>query len=591
MHSIRIFGGSVYCGMDHLGFHMIMIFQKPKDPRKRIEAVLGRLDSGKCDDSALKDMEEALRELNDEEESLMVKGFLLANIESSTNINTLTYSIKAVIAIYPMEPARETVVKRMASILKVPVNGEHKRLHEAISRYFLISIGKNVDVSRMVMPQLISLLNDRFGTIGSDAYETLSLVALKRPGYFRKDASLLIKMLGSINRSTRAESARLICTIANVHPEYFFGAISTLEYLSIFHPDATIKNTASEAYQIISLKVKEAQEKEDKARALTSGNGNGNGNGVSEPSTGGWAEVMRRKVTNGEAEAVLSPEPVPETPLVLENGQMPVTVTSFVELVTPENNVDTDLKELMEKVKADFSNNAGDILNTLGISHLAKNEKKANKDPPNEAAAPVAEKAEAAPVRSILSGVKVGGNSKQNSSRGPSIISSVIKPLPAIDKMAAAVAASEESTLRSIESMVKGSMPADAPVQEKPPMPDDTTLLSLESMVKAPTPAAAEKSKGAPPTATMMPTVKPRAVKPGEVPQPPRPVRVPVNAPAIEYSFKCPTCSVPLPADARYCIACGTRVTARQKSRCERCGTINVGNARYCVNCGVRMNA
>jgi hypothetical protein len=49
--------------------------------------------------------------------------------------------------------------------------------------------------------------------------------------------------------------------------------------------------------------------------------------------------------------------------------------------------------------------------------------------------------------------------------------------------------------------------------------------------------------------------------------------------------MRCPGCQHENPAQAKFCLECGTRLA----SRCTRCGTERPAGARFCLECGQRV--
>src|SRR5947208_1419865 len=51
--------------------------------------------------------------------------------------------------------------------------------------------------------------------------------------------------------------------------------------------------------------------------------------------------------------------------------------------------------------------------------------------------------------------------------------------------------------------------------------------------------------------------------------------------------MRCPACATENPVEARFCMACGTRLEAV----CPQCGANAVPAARFCIACGAAMQA
>ncbi|WP_230739179.1 zinc-ribbon domain-containing protein [Methanooceanicella nereidis] len=335
--------------------------------------MIDRINTGRCDDLSLTELKQIIDDTHDRNEIERLSEIFLKNIEESNNILVLTYSIKSLMFLLPLPPEKEEIViTQLVSILKVQLNSSHKMLQDAITKFLLYMIVSKVDNARFMMPELISCLDDRYGTIGTNAYDALKIIAAKKPEYFEYYSGALIKLLGSINKSTRAETARLVGIIARTHPEYVEKALPTLEYLSNFYPDSHVKRIASEAYQTLSLKLNEAEEKawpKERSKA----------NMQSDSAGVGLADLLRRK----GSETVNIPE-TPSPSNVKSNinepnksyGGIPgITVdkqsASLLGIDTEINDIDLELKELMEKVKDDFSLNAESILDSIGMGHMS----------------------------------------------------------------------------------------------------------------------------------------------------------------------------------------------------------------------------
>jgi membrane protease subunit (stomatin/prohibitin family) len=52
----------------------------------------------------------------------------------------------------------------------------------------------------------------------------------------------------------------------------------------------------------------------------------------------------------------------------------------------------------------------------------------------------------------------------------------------------------------------------------------------------------------------------------------------------VVETVKCPKCSSPVSADAKFCPECGNAMQAKKK--CPKCGTEAAANAKFCPECG-----
>jgi hypothetical protein len=202
------------------------------------------------------------------------------------------------------------------------------------------------------MPELISALDDTHSSISSSVFHSLQRLAVEKPEYFERYSTSLVKQLGSINKTTRAESAKLIGIIAKTHPEYVCKAMPFLQSLASFYPDSHVKRNANEAYQIIWRSVKKEIQAPVVVRKV-------------DPDGKGFADIVKLNAATPNA------------------GVAEVQFT------------DDELREIIELTRKEFKSDAEAILNSLGVGHLAVKGKESRK----KASQPKAASPEPVPAR------------------------------------------------------------------------------------------------------------------------------------------------------------------------------------------------
>ena len=55
----------------------------------------------------------------------------------------------------------------------------------------------------------------------------------------------------------------------------------------------------------------------------------------------------------------------------------------------------------------------------------------------------------------------------------------------------------------------------------------------------------------------------------------------------VQNEKKCPNCNELLPANAKFCLNCGTKIN--QEIFCNECGCKNPATAKFCSNCGYKF--
>jgi hypothetical protein len=271
--------------------------------------------------------------------------------------------------------------------------------------FLYMRVSERVDRAAPFVDALVQFLDERTGTGGTTAYNSLMIVAVNRPEFLQQHAGLLIKMLGSINKATRIQTTRLIAVLAMSHPEYVASAEKTLLHISSFNPDGELKNSASEALQVLASRLRpdEPTPMEDSERRRQ------------EPETGGsLAEIMRRKAgkdkkvpaeskvnkkwlsiasafshkgdraykTDGEGEAeetdtdainkIMDDFSDIAQSIKAEGEPAEKAEGTTASTAIQESPEEAELRRIMEKVKDDFSINASSILDALGMGHMAK---------------------------------------------------------------------------------------------------------------------------------------------------------------------------------------------------------------------------
>jgi hypothetical protein len=385
-----------------------MRFYSRKKPQKKTEILIERISTGKCDDLVVSELKVAASELTDPVDMEQTITGLMDIATKSGNPISIAYAIKSLLALRPLTAGLEDDLdNRARELLANKAAMSARPLQEAIAELIYIRVSERAERAQPFMGSLILSLDERSGKGGTVAYNTLMIVAANRPELFDGQTAPLIRMLGSINNVTRIETSKIIAVLALSHPEYVEGAEKTLLDISSFNPDGDVKNAASEAYQILSGRLKTGKKEPDYIPRRN----------LDEPQqAGGLAEIMRRKAGKDTKQA--SDSRVDKRLLSLatnfarkadraykldgesqaeyeENETQTITkiMDDFSEIAesikaeakpveapmaeaAPANDTDSpeeaELRKMMEKVQDDFTITAGSILDAIGMGHLAK---------------------------------------------------------------------------------------------------------------------------------------------------------------------------------------------------------------------------
>lgn len=598
--------------------------------KKRIDVILDDIREGKCDDLEISEFKSFAYEIYDNSEFDRISRILLNNIESSNNVDVLTYSIKAIPCLLPLTPAmEESIIRQTISILKIPFNSKHKVLHEAISNLLLVFLSTNVDYARLMMPELLTCMDDRNGPIGTNAFSSLMIVAIKKPEHFEQHSGTLIKLLGSINKSTRAETAKIISIIAKTHPEYVSRSLPMLEYLSIFYPDPHVKKSAAEAYQMLSARLKAEEEKHagesviQRERAAAE----------KRPSSTGFADILRRNVSSGS--------PGNNNEADVKYGISPGTAQR--QCIGPEDSkidassemMEAQLKELMEKVKDDFAINADSLLDSMGMSHLTRKKPRVLIAPEDIDGRYDSQEAGEEVQGTAVSGILASEEDNDFMAGIEGVLAQASMPIT-FTAGPADMADTDQKAQEEIPDRMQDNSEADCHKANEPgaeeaavqahdnglrenaiKKQDTSTILLSRSIFPSMRmkPAATEDHNdnvsGHVQPYHQKPEIKPlgmaetRAESKSNVtavPESPESsdadnagteettvVQQHTDGEKVEYMQECPVCYTKLPVDSQYCISCGSRVKSRQRSGCPGCGRMNVHNARFCAYCGSKI--
>jgi hypothetical protein len=337
-----------------------------------IEGPLQKIRLGDCDDQTIRQLQTLIEGMSDDDVRSLADTLMANLVKYPDNIDVLAGSVRALEALpYLPKAKNEFIITLLVSLLKAPVNKkdalQSKTLKSEIIKFLLYFIVEDDSYARLMMPELISALDDTYGTISSSVYHALQRLATEKPEYFESHSAALIKQLGSINKSTRASSAKVIGLIAKSHPEYVSRAMPFLQSLASFYPDAQVKRNASEAFQIISRSMKQ-----EAPVTVASLNEDAEGKG--------FAEIVKLNAGKpGDAAGV-----------------------KFT---------DEELKDIIELTRNEFKSDAEAILNSLGVGHLtAKGRESRKKATAHLSAPPKAAEAaaiEAAPAPAPQAAVNI----------------------------------------------------------------------------------------------------------------------------------------------------------------------------------------
>ncbi len=370
------------------------LFKPRAPPQNDVDVILESIAKGQFDDDTINELQR-LADLSDDGEIDRIAETLLSYIIRTEDRNVLIGTVKA-LTVMPFLPEGkdEDVIRLMVTLFAVPQNMritlQHKMLQNEILKFLLSMIKMDESYAKLMMTELIASLEYAYITDDAVAYPTLEMLARNNPEYFRPHTETLVKLLGSINKTTRAQSAKLIGIIGGKYPEYVSSAMPVLQSLASFYPDAQVKHNASEAYQIlyhglrldvvdtVSMKV------DDKPRQRSMG----------------FADILKKKA------AELLSKPTHETPGERQRaarnaarermsrdhsashhtagsgsvgGGHMTQLPSHHASDNKSENVDlsdmegfeTEIKDILDRTRDEFTNDAEGILNSIGVGHLS----------------------------------------------------------------------------------------------------------------------------------------------------------------------------------------------------------------------------
>ncbi|HEY3421619.1 MAG TPA: hypothetical protein VGK13_00575, partial [Methanocellaceae archaeon] len=192
-----------------------MPFFKPRNPPQNdVEVILESIADGQFDDDTIDELQR-LADLSDDEEIDRIAETLLSYIMRTEDRNVLIGTVKA-LTVLPFLPdgKDEDVIRLMVTLFAVPHNTritlQHKMLQNEILKFLLSMLKMDDRYARLMMSELIASLEYAYITSDAEAYPALEILARNNPEYFRPHTETLVKLLGSINKATRAQSAKLI---------------------------------------------------------------------------------------------------------------------------------------------------------------------------------------------------------------------------------------------------------------------------------------------------------------------------------------------------------------------------------------------
>ncbi|WP_424359775.1 double zinc ribbon domain-containing protein [Methanocella sp. MCL-LM] len=386
-----------------------MRFYPRKAPRKKADIIVDKIASGKCDDVAISELKVAVAEIAEPEELQRVSWAVLDIAMNSTNLTAAGYALKSMLLFMPMaEDIENALDNRVLTLVEDKSAVSNKILIEGISGYARERVAGDIDRSAVFIPAMLLFLEEASGTTASISYEVLMKAAGYRPEFFEPYAALLTRELGSINNSTRVYAARIITKLARTHPEYMAEAEKTLLHISTFYPDAEVKSAAAEAYQAITQNRAPPQEPDNTPQQKFD-------------STGGLADIMRKKASvreksqngdsridnrllslaanfarksdmrNGKAQDNGTPKGRAGSHDHDDSEAMDKIIDDFSEIagvITGSADSDreekpaeekiskeeAELRDMVAKVKMDFSESAESLLDSLGMKHLHKDQ-------------------------------------------------------------------------------------------------------------------------------------------------------------------------------------------------------------------------
>ncbi len=372
-----------------------MPFFKPRTPPQNdVEVILESIAAGQFDDDTIDELQR-LADLSDDAEIDLIAGTLLGYIVTTEDRNVLIGTVKA-LTVLPFMPEGkdEDVIRLMVTLFAVPQNMritlQHKMLQNEILRFLLTMVKADESYAKLMMTELIASMEYAYITDDAEAYPALEMLARNNPEYFRPHTETLVKLLGSINKVTRAQSAKLIGIIGGKYPEYVSSAMPVLQSLASFYPDAQVKHNASEAYQILyhglRLDVVDTVSMKDDDRP--------------KQRSMGFADILKKKA------AELLSKPPHETPgerqraarnaarermarerslnyhandsESIGGGHMTQppsrnaadSASEDVNLSDMEG-FETEIKDILDKTRDEFTSDAEGILNSIGVGHLS----------------------------------------------------------------------------------------------------------------------------------------------------------------------------------------------------------------------------
>jgi hypothetical protein len=364
------------------------LFKSRAPPQNELDVLLESISKGQYDDEAINELKRLVDTSSDSEVDRVAES-LLGNIMKTDEPNVLIGTVKA-LTVMPFLPEGrdEHIIRLLVTLFAVPQNTritlQHKILQNEILKFLLSMLKADQRYAPLMMTELIASLEYAYIAKDAEAYAALEMLAASKPEYFRPHAETLVKLLGSINKATRAQSAKLIGIIGAKYPEYVSSAMPVLQSLASFYPDAHVKHNASEAYQVLyhglRLDIVEtvAMKEDDKPKQRSLG----------------FADILKKKA------AELLSKPPQDTPgerqraarsaardrLAHERGISTQAADNLISKPPARQEADaesdeipladmegfeSEIKDILDKTRDDFSNDAEGILNSIGVGHLS----------------------------------------------------------------------------------------------------------------------------------------------------------------------------------------------------------------------------
>jgi hypothetical protein len=167
-------------------------------------------------------------------------------------MNAVARALNALRLLLPLDPGVENSLdKRLLALADNGTVAQNVELGRALALFLHCRTQERVSAARPYVPTLLKLLGEEMATTGAHSYYSLMIVAESAPQYFEHYGDTLVQLLDNPGFSAKTFSMRIIAVLASSHPEYVAGARETLHSLSENGAQELLRAEAAKAYKAL----------------------------------------------------------------------------------------------------------------------------------------------------------------------------------------------------------------------------------------------------------------------------------------------------------------------------------------------------